>query len=232
MNKWQLVLSIALSSSLMACSTTNVIPDEPIETPPVTEPDVPISPAEPELPAVDPIVIDEPVVIEEPEVAPETPVIEPSTTPVPPKPLPLKTSDGKLILGEAEWVYIPSIKETLAAKVDDSATSSLLAVTQVIKFERDGKSWVKFIVQNGDVKSKELSFPVERWSKSTQADEGKSVKRPIILSWIQVGQSKEKTELTLVDHQSMSHSLVLGLSYFRDIAVVDMNRTYVQPKPN
>ncbi|WP_117234035.1 ATP-dependent zinc protease [Vibrio maerlii] len=221
MSKWKFVIPVILSGGLMACSTTGEQPVEPEEKPQIEQPK-PETPVEP----VEPVEPEEPT---EPEVVPEP---EPEVKPEPPKPkpLPTKTADGKLILGEQEWVYLPSIKKTTKARIDTGATTSSLSVNEMVKFERDGKEWVKFVIEHDDLKSEELSYPVDRWVKIVQSSSDESERRPVITAWIEVGGVKEKTQFTLANRSHLTFPVLLGRSFFRDIAVVDVGRKYVQPK--
>lgn len=141
-----------------------------------------------------------------------------------------KTSDGKLILGSQEWVYVPGVKENFRARVDTGATTSSISAVDIEPFERDGKDWVKFRIEHDGIKSEELSVPVERWVHIRQATSEKTHRRPVIVSWIQIGDVKEQTEFTLADRTHLSYPLLLGRSFFKDVAVVDVGRKYVQEK--
>ena len=55
--------------------------------------------------------------------------------------------------------------------------------------------------------------------------------RPVRIGTITVGDHKEKTEFTLADRGHMTFPILLGRSFFRDIAVVDVSKKYVQDKP-
>ncbi|QXO16273.1 MULTISPECIES: ATP-dependent zinc protease family protein [Vibrio] len=141
-----------------------------------------------------------------------------------------KTSDGKLILGSQEWVYVPGVKENFRARVDTGATTSSISAVDIEPFERDGKDWVKFRIEHEGIKSEEMSVPVERWVKIRQSTSDTTHRRPVILSWIQIGDVKEQTEFTLADRTHLSYPLLLGRSFFKDVAVVDVGRKYVQEK--
>lgn len=140
--------------------------------------------------------------------------------------LPSKSSDGKLILGHKEWVYFPSTKRWLVSKIDANQDMSSISVSDVVLFERDGKKWVKFRVDHDDVSSELFSLPVQRTMKSDSA----FPKSPVVLAWVQVGELKEKAEFVLSDKVTMSHPLILGNSFYRDVAVLDESREFVQPK--
>ncbi|MCG9595607.1 ATP-dependent zinc protease [Vibrio sp. Isolate25] len=205
MNKpWKALIPIMLSGGLMACSTTGQQPVESEQKPQVEEPKV-----EPEK-----------------ETKPET---EPEEKPKP-KPQARKTPDGKLIMGEQEWVYVPGLEESFKARIDTGATTSSISATDVVEFERDGKDWVKFKIEHDDIKSKEIALPVQRWVKIRQSTAEESERRAVVESWIQIGDLKEKTEFTLADRTHLKFPLLLGRSFFKDVAVVDVSKKFVQEK--
>tara|TARA_Y100001956_G_C4119380_1_gene186569 strand:- start:1712 stop:2356 length:645 start_codon:yes stop_codon:yes gene_type:complete len=212
MNKtWKLIIPVMLSGGLMACSTTGQTPVEPEQKPQVEEPKV-------EQPQV-----------EEKEVAKET---KPAEKPKQPEVVlkAQKTSDGKLILGEKEWVYVPGLEQNFRARIDTGATTSSISAVDIEPFERDGKDWVKFKIEHEGVKSKEIALPVQRWVKIRQSSADGTQKRAVVDAWIQIGDLKEKTEFTLADRTHLTFPLLLGRSFFKDVAVVDVSQQYVQDK--
>jgi hypothetical protein len=218
MKNWKLILPLMMSGSLIACTSTQTTtqPVEP-ETPKVEEP----VKVEPEV---------KPEVMPEPEVQPKP---EPKPEKKPEKPVKVqKTPDGMLILGSEEWVYVPGIDETFKARVDTGATTSSISAIDIVPFERDGKDWVQFKVDLGDKASKEFKVPVERWAKVKQSSSDDINKRAVVMAYIQVGDYKEKTEFTLAERGHMTFPMLLGRSFFRDIAVVDVSKKYVQDKPS
>ncbi|MBY5946304.1 RimK/LysX family protein [Photobacterium rosenbergii] len=169
---------------------------------PVTPPVV-----EPETPVVVPVPIPEPEPLPEPEVKPE------------PKPEPVvtKTDDGKLILGSEEWLWISQAQQHIRAKVDDGKSLSSIGVSNVQAFERDGKDWVKF-----NAGGQEVELPVERWLKSKQSDS----RQAVVKLRAKLGELNELTEFAL----TAGKGIVLGVNFIRDVAIVDSNRKFVQPK--
>ncbi len=150
--------------------------------------------------------------------------------PTKPKSQPVKTSDGKLILGREEWVYVPDMKQSFKAKVDAGATISSAAAVEIIPFERDGDRWVKFKIKHNGTVSRQMSSPVVRWIKTRQEGSDKSQKRPVVTAWIEVGTVKQKADFILTDGLEGDYAIILGQSFFRDIAIIDMNRKRVQPQ--
>ncbi|KAB0300638.1 ATP-dependent zinc protease [Vibrio fortis] len=229
MYNWKAIITLMLSGGLVACSTTSQVPVEPEQKPQIEQPVVDDSSkaddkdAEPSK---------EPVT--EPEKEPEKveKPAEPEKKPVPPKKPEkvTKTSDGKLILGEEEWVYVPGLEESFKARVDTGATTSSISAIDIVPFERDGKDWVKFKIEHDGIKSQEVSLPVERWVKIKQSSAEGTQRRAVIVANIQIGDLKDKTEFTLADRTHLTYPLLLGRSFFRDVAVVDVSKKYVQDK--
>ncbi|KAB0289250.1 ATP-dependent zinc protease [Vibrio fortis] len=229
MYNWKAIITLMLSGGLVACSTTSQVPVDPEQKPQIEQPVVDDSSkaddkdAEPSK---------EPVT--EPEKEPEEVAkpAEPEKKPEPPKkPQKVtKTPDGKLILGEEEWVYVPGLEESFKARVDTGATTSSISAIDIVPFERDGKDWVKFKIEHDGIKSQEVSLPVERWVKIKQSSAEGTQRRAVIVANIQIGDLKDKTEFTLADRTHLTYPLLLGRSFFRDVAVVDVSKKYVQDK--
>ncbi|MGF1776778.1 RimK/LysX family protein [Vibrio nomapromontoriensis] len=231
MKVWKVILPLMLSGGLVACSTTSQT--ESVTPPQVEEPKTDSSatqsPADSEMTKADPV---------KPEPEAEKPAVveketKPAEKPAKPavKPAPVKNGEGKLILGEQEYVRLVDMKVTTKARVDTGATTSSLSAVDIVPFERDGKDWVKFKVKHKGVESKEMSLPVERWVKVKQSGSEESDKRPVVLSAITIGDMTSKTEFTLTDRTHLKYPVLLGRSFFRDVALVDVGRKYVQPKP-
>ena len=142
-----------------------------------------------------------------------------------------KTLDGKLVLGAEEWVYVSGLQQSFKARVDSGAHTSSLGIVDEVLFERDGHDWVKFKVEDGDKKSKEISLPVKRWVKIKQSNTSEPQRRPIVEAWVQIGSLKDKTDFTLADRKHLSFPILLGREFLKDVAVVDVGTTYKQGKP-
>lgn len=199
------ILSLLLIGGLTACAaTTSTTVDNSAENASEVE----------SLPEVD--------TKPEVEIEPEPPVLELKAQ---------TTSDGKLILGEEEWVYLPGLNEVFKSRIDTGAATSSISAVDVVVFERDGKAWVKFKIEHDGLNSEEISLPVERWVRIRQSTADETQKRAVVVAWLQVGDFKEKTEFTLTDRTHLTFPLLLGRSFFKDVAIVDVSRKYVQDKP-
>lgn len=224
MNKiWKATSLLILSGGLVACTTPST--SEPTSPIPVNEELTPAqeaTPAETEVP-----VQQEPPVEVAPEPVPEPEITPPVTEPSQPATM---TQDGKLILGEQEWVYIPGLEQSFKARIDTGATTSSISAVDIVPFERNGKDWVKFKLEHEGKKSREMALPVNRWVKIKQSSAEGSQRRAVVESWIQIGERTEKAEFTLADRTHLTFPVLIGRSFVKDIAVVDVSRKYVQKK--
>lgn len=163
------ILSLLLIGGLTACAaTTSTTVDNSAENASEVE----------SLPEVD--------TKPEVEIEPEPPVLELKAQ---------TTSDGKLILGEEEWVYLPGLNEVFKSRIDTGAATSSISAVDVVVFERDGKAWVKFKIEHDGLNSEEISLPVERWVRIRQSTADETQKRAVVVAWLQVGDFKEKQNL-------------------------------------
>jgi hypothetical protein len=155
---------------------------------------------------------------------------------------------NKVILGQVERVTIDSIRQQFNARVDTGATTSSLGATDIEEFERNGKNWVRFHLSDRDkitVQEKSstqkktiaekqqentnwIEAPVSRYVKIRQASTAETERRAVVELWITVGKIHERTEFTLADRSHMSHPILLGREFIRDIALVDVSKKFVQ----
>ncbi len=150
------------------------------------------------------------------------PVVEPGLT----------TADGKLFLGESEWVYVEEANGAFQTRVDTGAATSSISATDITVFEREGKRWVKFKMPLDGGKSLDLEAPFVRYVRIKQASADGTDRRPVVRLTIQIGSLTEKAEFSLKDRSEMDFSLLLGREFIKDVAVVDVAREFIQPKPD
>ena len=148
-------------------------------------------------------------------------------------------NDGKLILGQYEWLHLPAQQLVLPARIDSGANTSSLHALNLQEFERDGKSWVRFETQyqpeNTSAEKKQPAYkavieaPLVRKVNVTQASGSET--RPVISLPIQLGTLTQTIEFTLTDRGNLVFPILLGRRFFMDIAVIDVSKAYVQGKP-
>ncbi len=134
---------------------------------------------------------------------------------VKPKPKKVKTRDGKLILGQHEWVWLSPAKQFVKVRINHEQKVSTLGVTSQVPFERDGNEWVKFTARGMD-----FELPVARWSGKEDTLSAVVQVRTIL------GDLNALTDFALVE----GREVVLGENFTKDVAIVDSTRDFVQPK--
>ncbi|MGY3686517.1 ATP-dependent zinc protease family protein [Vibrio coralliilyticus] len=139
----------------------------------------------------------------------------------------------EVVLGEIEKVTIDSIKQTFDTRIDTGAATSSLNAVDIEEFERNGKNWVRFHLSDGETALDDTNWieaPIIRFVKIRQATSDKMERRAVVELWVRLGKIHEKTQFTLADRSQMTHPVLLGREFIRDIAVVDVSKQYIQTK--
>jgi len=139
------------------------------------------------------------------------------------------TSDGKMILGETEWIYIEEANGNFMSRVDTGATTSSISAHDVTVFEREGRRWVKFIMPIDGGKEINVEAPFVKYMRIRQANGLED--RPIIRMTIRLGSLTEKADFSLTDRSNMDFPVLMGREFMKDVAIVDVARENVQGKP-
>ena len=136
-----------------------------------------------------------------------------------------------VVLGQIERVTIDSIKQTFDARVDTGAATSSLNAIDIEQFERNGKKWVRFHLSDDKTPMDDKNWieaPIVKFVKIRQSTNDEVERRAVIELWVKVGSIHEKAQFTLADRSQMSHPVLLGREFIKDIAVVDVSKKYVQ----
>lgn len=144
---------------------------------------------------------------------------------------PVAPTSQPTILGGIEKVSIDSIKQSFDARVDTGATTSSLNAVDIKEFERNGKDWVRFHLADKSQATEDqkwIEAPVVRYVKIRQSTTDQAERRAVIELWVKVGKIHEKAQFTLADRSQMSHPVLLGREFIKDIALVDVSKQYVQ----
>ncbi|KXO07735.1 hypothetical protein AKG98_2203 [Moritella sp. JT01] len=147
------------------------------------------------------------------------------------KPTAKNNISGKVILGQEEWVWFDKLQTNFKSRIDTGATTSSLNATEIVKFERDGQDWVKFNLSHKDDKTElPMEAPVVRTIKIRQTNAVEALRRYVVSLPVELGDIKTETEFTLADRSRMIFPILLGRTFLKDIAIVDVAQEYTQPK--
>ena len=142
-----------------------------------------------------------------------------------------KLSDGKMIFGEVEWIYIGEADASLEGRIDTGAAVSSISAVDAEKFERDGKTWYRFGIPLTDDNVIVVEAP---WVRNTQirqaSGNGQLEDRPIVRLTVKVDNYTGKAEFSLKNRTSMAYPVLIGREFIKDIAVVDVSRHHIQKR--
>lgn len=135
----------------------------------------------------------------------------------------------KVVVGRNEWVWLDLLTQTLKSRVDTGARTSSLSATNIEPFERDGKKWVRFSLPE-DKSDRMYETRLVRYTRINQASAEEQDRRPVVKLDVRLGPIYEETEFTLANRENMLYPVLLGRSFLKDIAIVDVAHKFVQPK--
>ena len=139
----------------------------------------------------------------------------------------LQTPDGKMILGEDEYVYVKEADSTIVARIDTGASQSSISASDIVEFERNSKKWLRFKIIHND-RTIEVEAPYVKQTKLRQSSIDGYSYRPVVKLNIKIGDFSTTAEFNLIDRTKMQYALLIGRNLLTDIAVVDVSRLYVQ----
>lgn len=139
---------------------------------------------------------------------------------------------NKIILGQTEWVYVSAVKTNFKARIDSGATTASISATDIERFERDGKKWVRFNLTNDDDATPHpMEARVVRVVRISQASDPEDTQRRVVVNLhVRIGKVAGETEFTLTDRSHMEYPILIGRSFLQDVAVVDVSQEYIHPK--
>ncbi|MDM7859238.1 ATP-dependent zinc protease [Alteromonas sp. ASW11-36] len=144
------------------------------------------------------------------------------------------TERGDFVLGAIEHVTVEAIQQTFEARIDTGAATSSINAVDIEFFERNGDDWVRFHIldeSNQPSDSNWVETPVIRFVNIRQVSSTAPERRPVVKLWTQLGEMRDHSEFTLADRSHMSHPVLLGREYMRDVAIVDVSKEFVQSNP-
>ncbi|WP_154224455.1 ATP-dependent zinc protease family protein [Marinicella rhabdoformis] len=126
-----------------------------------------------------------------------------------------------LQVGWKEWGSLPDLDiERVHIKIDTGAKTSSLHCVKYEKFERKGKTWVRFWTAV-DQDSETLQVCEARLldKRSVTSSGGHSTHRPVIQSELVLGDNSWPIEITLADRSVMRFRMLLGREAMVHMAV-------------
>jgi hypothetical protein len=136
-------------------------------------------------------------------------------------------SGSKMVVGDVEQIWVDPPGLPLNARIDTTAVNNSLVGDGIVEFERDGKSWVRFALHSPDSDEPvQIERRVSRHVRATQ--QGGEIKRPVVRMRIKLGDVQDTFSFVLTDRGD--NPVVLGRTFLKDIALVEVGARYVQPR--
>lgn len=130
------------------------------------------------------------------------------------------------IFGWVERVELLDGKFSMKAKLDTGAATSSLDATNIERFRRDGKRWVRFTVSDPDTdRTVELEKPLVRNVRIVRHGGGHQ-RRAVVRMPICFGPFYREVEFTLIDRSNFIYPVLLGRSAMEGFALVDPGETF------
>ncbi|QWL63823.1 ATP-dependent zinc protease [Aeromonas jandaei] len=135
--------------------------------------------------------------------------------------------------GWVEKGLIMPIGVAVKMKLDTGALTSSLDARSLVHFKRDGKPWVRFMLDvidadSGERVKQQFERPVEQ--SVTIRGAGGIEQRPTVTMSICLGDRVYEEWFTLRDRSDMIYPVLLGRRLLADLGPVDAGRTFtVQP---
>ncbi len=143
-------------------------------------------------------------------------------------------SSGFPVIGWREWISFPQLRVgPIKAKIDTGARSSSLHAFAMVTFEKDGKDYIRFQVhpiQRSAEGAVEVEAEVLEY-RHIRSSSGEVVRRPVIVTTVEVLGRSWPIELTLANRDQMGFRVLLGREAFRCRLLVDAGNSYYGGRP-
>ena len=146
---------------------------------------------------------------------------------------------GKVIAGWVEKVTLEPWGLAVKAKLDTGALTSSIHATDIERFRREGRHWVRFQLEL-EVEGKAKRLPLERRLARRvliKDPGGKAEPRVSVNLELCVNGQRHTAEFTLADRKDMVYPVLLGRRFLEERFVVDPAKTFLikatcdQPRP-
>ncbi len=145
--------------------------------------------------------------------------------------LPVKAEHGdeRIIAGWLETIILDPTQIKLRAKLDSGAKTSSIDAKNIQRFERDGKTWLRFDLPNGERKksvSHTLELPLLR-DVLIKRHNMPSATRSVVEMSFCINSHYYTTEFTLADRSNFNYPVLLGRRFLQGNILIDSAETFI-----
>lgn len=139
-----------------------------------------------------------------------------------------------ITLGWRERLALPQLGiATLKVKLDTGARSSALHVDDLENFERDGQTWLRFVVGTGPRERIPVHCEAPALDRRRVRDTGgRHTERWFIRSEVFLAGQRFDVDINLTDRRHMLFPMLLGRTALLGRFAVDPALSYTQPRPH
>lgn len=134
------------------------------------------------------------------------------------------------VIGWREWIELPDFRSVvIKVKVDTGARSSSLHAFDVHEFERDGQTWIRFVLhpfQRDSRTTIDVEAPLLEY-RDVRSSNGHHSRRPVVLTTVALAGQRWPVELTLASRDAMGFRMLLGRTAIRGRFLVDSAGSYL-----
>lgn len=133
-------------------------------------------------------------------------------------------------VGWREMVVLPALAPArIPAKIDTGARTSSLHADAIERFEQDGKPWVRFELVLDEVTGERVICELPRLDRRRiTSSNGQTEMRPIVRTWMEIGQARFRAEFSLADRSDMKFPILVGRTALKGRFLVDSGRSFLQ----
>ncbi|MXO90500.1 ATP-dependent zinc protease family protein [Pontixanthobacter aquaemixtae] len=133
------------------------------------------------------------------------------------------------VVGWRELVHLPELGLSgIPAKIDTGARTSSLHGKVIEELERDGQKYVRFAVDFPDQAEPLICEAVHVDIRGITSSNGKTQRRYVIKTPMQIGDQEFRVEISLADRSDMKFPILVGRSTLRRRFVVDSGYSWLQ----
>lgn len=135
------------------------------------------------------------------------------------------------VLGWVESVYLEPWGFKFRARLDTGAKTSSISARDIVHFEKDDASWVRFVFDFKEDKGMPnravvIERPLHRNIKIKRHGD-KIQHRPVVLMDICINGETHTSEFSLIDRSSLNYPMLLGRRLLKNVALVDSGKSFI-----
>jgi hypothetical protein len=141
----------------------------------------------------------------------------------------MSKSIDKKIIGRLEYVSIPDFHlSNIEAKIDTGAYNGAIHVSLVSEFERDGKTWIRFILldeEHPEYHGK--TFETDEFEeRRVRSSNGEIQHRYFVTVTIILKGEELKVKLSLSNRKDLKYPILIGRKIIKKHFIVDASKTF------